>query len=68
MSQGGGQSTMWDGSGSGVKSMVGSRPGNSSMDVVSGSVKVLARDESTKYLGRLLSICEPNDTEIEYRI
>jgi hypothetical protein len=31
-------------------------------------VKVLARADSTKYLGRLLNLCEPNDVEINFRI
>ena len=39
-----------------------------SIGVAGGSVEVLARDESTKYLGRLLSLYEPNGTEIDYRI
>ena len=39
-----------------------------SINAAGGTVKVLARDESTKYLGRLLNLCEPNDVEIDFRI
>ena len=39
-----------------------------SINAAGGTFKVLARDESTKYLGRLLNLCEPNDVEIDFRI
>ena len=32
------------------------------------SVEILQRSESTMYLGRLLNLCDPHDTEIDFRI
>ena len=39
-----------------------------SINSAGGTVKVLACDKSTKYFGRLLNPCEPNDVEIDFWI
>ena len=46
----------------------GQGQGGQSVEVDGKEVKVLARAESTKYLGRLLNLREPNDVEINFRI
>ena len=47
---------------------IGQGQGAQSVEVDGKEVKVLARAESTKYLGRLLNLREPTDVEINFRI
>ena len=46
----------------------GQGKGTRAVEMDGKEVKVLARTESTKYLGLLLNLCEPNDVEINFRI
>ena len=37
------------------------------VEAAGGNIEILQRDESTMHLGRLLNLCEPHDTEVDFR-
>eukprot|EP00973_Karenia_brevis_P093120 12415722-Karenia_brevis.AAC.1 len=44
------------------------RPTNKQVQINDVSIEILAREKSTKYLGRLITFNEPQETEIDHRI